>query len=182
MPRSTHLYAWIGCRHYFLLSFVDRYSRYVVHHRLLLELTGRAVATELEAALSKCSGAKPRIVHDHGSEFCNSELRAVVKAHDLLDIRTRARHPESNGIVERFNGTVRQDSDDYYGDNYLQAERIIARLIDEYNHVRLHAALGYLEPREMHYGNPEQRRQQRREKLDRARQSRRAENRSQQAA
>ncbi len=182
MPRSTHLYAWIGCRHYFLLSFVDAYSRYVVHHRLLIDLTGRAVATELEAALGKCEGARPRIVHDHGSEFCNSELRAVVKAHDLLDIRTRARHPESNGIVERFNGTVRQDSDDRYGDNYLQAERVIARLIEEYNHVRLHAALGYLEPREMHYGNPERRRQQRREKLEQARQKRRTENRSAKAA
>ena len=176
------MYVWIGCRHYFLLSFVDAYSRYVVHHRLMLELVGRAVATELAAALDKCEGAKPRIVHDHGSEFCNSELRAVVKAHDLLDIRTRARHPESNGIVERFNGTVRQDSDDYYGDNYLQAERTIGRLIDEYNDVRLHAALGYLEPREVHYGNPEQRRQQRRQKLDRARQSRRTKNRSRMAA
>ena len=59
---SDVMYAWIGCRHYFLLSFVDAYSRYVVHHRLLLELTGRAVAIELEAALSKCKGAKPRIV------------------------------------------------------------------------------------------------------------------------
>ena len=151
----------------------------MVHHRLLLQLTGWTVAIELEAALGKCEGARPRIVHDHGSEFCNSELRAVVKAHDLLDIRTRARHPESNGIVERFNGTVRQDSDDRYGDNYLQAERVIARLIEEYNHVRLHAALGYLEPREVHYGNPESRRQQRREKLDQARQNRRSENRSQ---
>jgi transposase InsO family protein len=176
------MYAWVGCRHYFLLSFVDAYSRYVVHHRLPIDLTGRAVATELEAARGKCEGARPRIVHDHGSEFCNSELRAVVKAHDLLDIRTRARHPESNGIVERFNGTVRQDSDDRYGDNYLQAERVIARLIEEYNHVRLHAALGYLEPREMHYGNPERRRQQRREKLEQARQKRRTENRSAKAA
>ena len=44
------MYVWVGCRHYFLLSFVDAYSRYVVHHRLLTELTGRAVATELEAA------------------------------------------------------------------------------------------------------------------------------------
>ena len=97
-------------------------------------------------------------MHDHGSEFCNTDLRAVIKAHDLLDIRTRARHPESNGIVERFNGTVRQDSDDYYGDIYLQAERVVAQLIDDYNHVRLHAALGYLEPREVHFGNPETRR------------------------
>ncbi|PSM31390.1 integrase core domain-containing protein, partial [Haliangium sp. UPWRP_2] len=171
-----------GCRHYFLLSFVDAYSRYVVHHRVLTELTGRAVAIELEAALAKCRTQKPRIVHDHGSEFCNSELRAVIKAHDLLDIRTRARHPESNGIVERFNGTVRQDSDDFYGDNYLAAERIVERLIDDYNHVRLHAALGYLEPREMHFGNPEQRRETQRHKLDRARQDRRTHNRSRMAA
>lgn len=176
------MYIWVGCRHYFLLSFVDAYSRYVVHHRLLMELTGRAVAIELEAALAGCKTAKPRIVHDHGSEFCNTELRAVLKAHDLLDIRTRARHPEFNGIVERFNGTVRQDSDDYYGDNYLQAERIVARLIDEYNNVRLHAALGYFEPRELHFGNPEQRREERRQKLELARQARRTQNRSLMAA
>jgi transposase InsO family protein len=72
-------------------------------------------------ALASCTGAKTRIVHDHCSEFCNAELRAVIKAHDLIDIRTRARHPESNGIVERWNGTVRRESEDYYGDNYLAA-------------------------------------------------------------
>ena len=84
--------------------------------------------------------SKPRIVHDHGSEFCNAELRAVIKAHDLIDIRTRARHPESNGIVEHWNGTVRHESEDYYGDNYLAAQRKVQQLVDEYNNVRLHAA------------------------------------------
>jgi transposase InsO family protein len=121
-------------------------------------------------------------VHDHGSEFCNAELRAVINAHDLKDIRTRARHPESNGIVERCNGTVRQHSDKYYGDNYLSAQSLVAQLIHQYNNVRLHAALGYMEPREVHYGNPEPRRQHRREKLDQAKQNRRDINRSLQAA
>lgn len=88
-------------------------------------------------------------------------MHAVLKAHDRLDICTRARHPESNGIIERVSGMVRQDSDYYYGHSYLQAERATARLIDEYNLVRLHAALTHLQPREMHYGNPEQSRQQR---------------------
>jgi len=33
--------------------------------------------------------------------------------------------PESNGIVERFNGTVRDESNDQYGANVLQAEQIV---------------------------------------------------------
>jgi hypothetical protein len=28
----------------------------------------------------------------------------VIKTHNLVDIKTGPRHPESNGIVERFNG------------------------------------------------------------------------------
>lgn len=49
-----------------------------------------------------------------------------------------------NGIVERFNGTVRQESDDDYGENYLKAEATIAGLMRHYNEERLHAALGYI--------------------------------------
>ena len=61
-----------------------------------------------------------------------------------FDIKTRPRHPESHGIVERFNGTVRAESDDAYGSNYLQAEAIIAKLMHHYNEGRLHATLGYI--------------------------------------
>ena len=68
----------------------------------------RSFPRSFETSARVLCGSKRRI--DRGSEFCNSELRAVVKANDLLDIRTRARRPELNEIVERFNGTVRQES------------------------------------------------------------------------
>ena len=29
------MYVWVAARFYFLLSFIDAYSRYIVHHRLL---------------------------------------------------------------------------------------------------------------------------------------------------
>jgi putative transposase len=172
------MYVWVGCRHYFLVTFIDAYSRYVVHHRLLTELNGGAVATELEAALGKAGPVQPRIVHDHGSEFVNRDMRAVIKQHNLLDIRTRARHPESNGIVERFNGTVRDETHDFYGHNYLQACANIDAMVDDYNHVRLHAALGYIEPREAHFGDLQLRRQVRAERLRAARELRRELNRA----
>lgn len=176
------MYVWVGCRHYFLLSFIDAFSRYIVHHRLLVELNGRSVAIELEAAIGKAGPVTPRIVHDHGSEFCNRDLTAVLKAHDLTQIKTRPRHPESNGLIERFNGTVRDESEDRYGGNYLQAQRTIEELIEHYNHRRLHAALGYIEPWVVHYGDPSQRREERRHKLQAARQRRRAYNRGQKVA
>jgi transposase InsO family protein len=59
------------------------------------------MAIELQAALESSAGVKPRIVHNHGSEFVNRDVAPVIKAHNLIDIRTRTRHPESNGIVER---------------------------------------------------------------------------------
>ena len=148
------MYVWLASRFYFLLSFVDAYSRYIVHHKLLISLDGKAVATELQVALETAEGAKPRVVHDHGSEFVNRDVAAVIKAHNLIDIKTKPRHPESNGIVERFNGTVRDESNNDYGDNYLQAEAIIAKLMRHYNEERLHAALGYMTPAIWHRGQP----------------------------
>jgi putative transposase len=163
------IYVWVAARFYFLVSFVDAYSRFIVHHKLLMSLDGKSVATELEAALEEVSEAKPRIVHDHGSEFVNRDVAAVIKAHNLIDIKTKPRHPESNGIVERFNGTVRDESDDDYGNNYLQAEVIIGKLMQHYNEERLHATLGYMTPATWHRGQPDQVRDERARRIAAAR-------------
>jgi transposase InsO family protein len=163
------MYVWVLARFYFLVSFVDAYSRYVVHHKLLIDLDGRSVATELEAALETVEGARPRIVHDHGSEFVNRDVAAVIKTHNLIEIKTRPRHPESNGIVERFNGTVRRESDDDYGANYLKAEATINELMRHYNEERLHAALGYMTPATWHRGKPDEVRNERARRIAAAR-------------
>lgn len=163
------MYVWVAGRFYFLLSFVDAYSRYLVHHKLLLSLDGESVAIELEAALEANRAARPRVVHDHGGEFVNRDVAAVIKAHNLIDIKTKARHPESNGIIERFNATVRDVSDNDYGNNYLQAEAIVAKLMQHYNEERLHAALGYMTPATWHRGRPNEVREERARRIAAAR-------------
>ena len=168
------MYVWVAARFYFLLNFIDAYSRYSVHHKLLITLDGQSVATELQAALEAAQDVQPRVVHDHGSEFVNRDVAAVIKAHNLIDIKTRPRHPESNGIVERFNGTVRDQSDNDYGGNYFEAEAIIAKLMQHYNEERLHATLGYMTPATWHRGQPEQIREQRAGQIAAARARRKA--------
>jgi len=163
------MYVWVAARFYFLLSFVDAFSRYIVHHKLLISLNGQSVAIELQAALEAAKGTRPRVVHDHGSEFVNRDVAAVIKTHNLIDIKTKPRHPESNGIVERFNGTVRAESDDDYGNNYLQAEAVIAKLMHHYNEERLHATLGYMTPATWHRGQPDEVRDERARRIAAAR-------------
>ena len=41
---------------------------------------------------------------------------------------------------------MKDESDNVYGNNYLQVEAIIAKLIQHYNEERLHATLGYMTP------------------------------------
>ena len=163
------MYVWVAARFYFLVSFVDAYSRYIVHHKLLMSLDGKSMAVELEAALERSQGVEPRVVHDHGGEFVNRDVAAVIKAHNLINIKTKPRHPESNGIVERFNGTVRDETNNDYGDNYLQAEAIIAKLMEYYNEQRLHAALGYMTPATWHRGQPDEVRDERARRIAAAR-------------
>jgi hypothetical protein len=87
------MYVWVACRFYFPVSFIDAYSRYIGHHKLLTWLDGASVSIELQAALKSAGDAKPRIVHGHGGEFVNCDVAAVIKAHNLIDIKTRLRHP-----------------------------------------------------------------------------------------
>jgi len=152
---------------YRTLSEADLLSRW--KRSAPFALDGKSVSTELQAALEKAGGAKPRVVHDHGSEFVNRDVAAVVEVHNLIDIKTRPRHPESNGIVERFNGTVRDESNNDYGDNYLQAEATIAKLMHHYNHERLHATLGYMTPATWHHGQANQVRDERARRIAAAR-------------
>jgi putative transposase len=44
-------YVWVGGRHYFLVCFLDEYSRYIVHHELLWGMDGPTVSVAAQAAL-----------------------------------------------------------------------------------------------------------------------------------
>jgi hypothetical protein len=53
------------------LNSVDTFSCYIVHHKPLISLDGKSIATGLQAALETVQCAKSRVVHDHGCEFVN---------------------------------------------------------------------------------------------------------------
>jgi putative transposase len=182
---SDLMYVQIGGRMYYLLNFLDEYSRMIVHHALVPSMDGMTVSVEAQAAIELLlrekggeipPGGMPRLRSDNGSCYISREFRGVLDEHGLGHQRIKPHCPEENGIIERSNRTLREALDGLELTDLLQARDVIARIIEWYNTERLHSALGYLRPIDYYRGDPGALHEARRRKMAEARHRRREKN------
>ena len=167
------LYLWVAGRWYFLVTVIDGYSRYIVNWKLLFSMVADDVVSVIEEALENIQ-AHPQVVSDNGPQFISREFRQLIKQHTLVDIKTMRRHPESNGLIERYHRTFREEGiGDQLLPNYYDACELITKWVYYYNNHRLHSAIEYLRPIDYYRGEPEKLVKERLEKLEKARQLRR---------
>lgn len=167
------MYLWVSGRWYFFVGVIDGYSRYVVHWELLVSMRADEVSLVVLRALEKNPEAHPEIVNDHGTQFTSRDFKALIKRFELTQIKTRLHHPESNGVIERFHRSLREELSERELKDLGSARMIISQWVDYYNEKRLHAGIEYLRPADYHYGKPEKLLRERRQKLSRAREHRR---------
>lgn len=132
---------------YYLCSLLDGCSRYIVHWEIREQMTEADVEIIMQRAKEKFPDARPRIISDNGPQFIAKDFKEFIRISGMTHVKTSPFYPQSNGKLERFHGTIKDECirpgvplslDD--------ARRMVEKYIAHYNNVRLHSAIGYIAP------------------------------------
>jgi transposase InsO family protein len=132
---------------YYLCAVLDGYSRYIVHWEIREQMTEQDVEVIQQRAREKVGSQTTRIITDNGPQFVSKGFKEYVRIAGLTHVRTSPNYPQSNGKIERFHGTYKQECVRPKTPLCLDdARRVTAQFVDHYNNVRLHSAIGYVSP------------------------------------
>ena len=140
-------YLNLGGTFYFLISVLDGYSRFIVHWEIRETMQERDVELVVQRALEKNPGVTPRIISDNGPQFIAKDFKVFLRMFGLSHVRTSPYYPQSNGKLERWHGTLKQECIRPSCPATVEAaRRRVQAYVQHYNHVRLHSAIGYITP------------------------------------
>ncbi|MDP8228683.1 MAG: integrase core domain-containing protein [Candidatus Electryoneaceae bacterium] len=158
-----------------MCSILDGYSRYIVPWDIKESMTEADVELILQRARERFPSARPRIISDNGPQFIAKDFKEFIRICGMTDVRTSPYYPQSNRKIERWNQSVKRECirpgtplslDD--------ALRMVTGYVDYYNNVRLHSAIGYVAPKDKLEEREVSIFDERKRKLEQARQRREA--------
>jgi putative transposase len=181
-PKHVH-YHWhtdiayvkVGGVFYFLIMMLDGYSRFLLDWELMTDMLGGSVENFVQRVKEKYPHARPRLINDNGSQFISHDFKRLLEKLHIQQIFTRRNHPQTNGKIERMNGTVKQEAlRPGQPCDYQDAWEILNKYSYEYNHQRLHAGINFLRPADMFFNRRSLVLNERREKIENARANRKS--------
>lgn len=135
---------------YYLISFIDYYSKKVVGWGLFDNQTTESVLKVLSKAVAKRKPRPGLVIHsDKGSQFRSQTYLRYLKKHNFIVSYTSLNHScDENAAQESFHALLKKESlylKKLY--NYEDAYRKIYNYIEGfYNPIRIHSSIGYLSP------------------------------------
>jgi putative transposase len=170
------MYLKVGGDQFYLVNFIDEYSRYLVHWELLTSMDGHSISVAAQRAIESLhldqqgkATVQPIIRSDNGSGYISKEFGGLLAHHELTHHRIKPHCPEENGVMERCNRTIREAIEEHDLIGRYDSEATIEKIINHYNNERLHSALGFQTPATWYRGNPDEVSAARRLKLSQAR-------------
>jgi len=131
----------------YLVSVIDCCTREIVGWDLSLRCRSQEALAALNRAVLEVlpfgsRGTGLTLTTDNGTQFTSARYVETLNQLGITHRRTAYNHPEGNSYIERFHRSLKEEEvwlNEYQ--NFDQAERSIARWIEEYNHDRPHRGL-----------------------------------------
>lgn len=158
---------------YYLCSLLDGYSRFIVHWEIRSTMKETDIEIIIQRARELFPGTHPRIISDNGPQFIAKEFKEFIHLCGMTHVRTSPYYPQSNGKLERYHRSIKSEAIRLNPPESEQhAMSIVTTYVAQYNHQRLHSALGYIAPIDKLQGRENQIFEQRQLKLQEAKQRR----------
>lgn len=158
---------------YYLCTVLDGCSRYIVSWDIRESMKEADAEIVLQRGREAFPAARPRIISDNGSQFVAKDFKEFIRTWQTTHVLTSPHYPQSNGKLERFHRTLKQEA--IRPQTPLCREdalRVAGGYIQHYNDMRLHSAIGYVAPLARLEGRHHAIHQQRDQRLEEARQVR----------
>ena len=132
-----------------LIAFIDDYSRFIVHAEYFSNATTENTLLAFARAI-KQHGKPDAILTDNGTQFTSArgekslftEFCEKCEIHHILG---RIHHPQTNGKIERWFGTYKQE--------FKEGEDTLNSFVKFYNEERLHQGIHYSTPLQRYKSN-----------------------------
>jgi putative transposase len=157
----------------FLAVLIDGYSRFIIHYEIKLSFEALDIEILMERAIEKYPDQEPVLISDNGPQLIAREFDLYLQEVGITHRRTRFYYPQSNGKVERFFQTCKNEA--VRRQSYLSLDDLKRQIDDyiiNYNFLRLHSAIGYITPNDMLNGRQSVIFEERHQKLKQAQENR----------
>jgi putative transposase len=127
-----------------MIAFIDDHSRFIVHAEYFNNASTDNTLLAFELAIRKY-GKPEAILTDNGTQFTpargeSGPFTKWCEERGIKHILGRVHHPQTNGKIERWFGTYKQEYDERFG--------CLDDFITFYNEVRIHQGINYARPLE----------------------------------
>jgi putative transposase len=122
----------------YLIAFIDDYLRFVVHAEYFSNASTENTLLAFRAAIKRF-GKPENILTDNGVQFhVHGDFEEFCKSQNIKHILGRVHHPQTNGKIERWFGTYKQE--------FNPERNTLISFVDYYNKERPHQGINYLVP------------------------------------
>ena len=151
----------VGWGYYYMVTVMDDYSRSILAWKLQLDMTSDSLIQVVQLAIDATGMTevpledRTRPLSDDGPGYVSRAFRDHLGLVGIRHILAAPYHPQSNGKLERYHQSIKQDVNQVPYEVPGDLEVATLGFVDYYNHRRYHKALSNVTPNDVLRGRRE---------------------------